>query len=221
MCGRFSFALDLDDLLAVFPEFSPPTQLQPRYNIAPTQPVPVVANDGQAQITFFHWGLVPSWAKEISIGEHMINARAETLAQKPSFRAAYRKRRCLILADGFYEWQKEPGRQGKTPMYVRMASGEPFAFAGLWEAWSGQEPPLYSCTIITTTPNELLAPIHDRMPVILPRSAYKLWLDPEDRLPSALQALLAPYPAAEMTAFPVSPRVNSPANDGPECILPA
>lgn len=221
MCGRFSFALDLDDLLAVFPEFRPPEQLQPRYNIAPTQPVPVVANDGQAQIAFFHWGLVPSWAKDPSLGNRMINARAETLAEKPAFRAAYRKRRCLILADGFYEWREEPGRQRKTPMYIRMASGEPFAFAGLWEVWSGQEPPLYSCTIITTTPNDLLAPIHDRMPVILPRSAYKLWLDPEDRLPSALQALLAPYPAAEMTAFPVSQQVNSPANDRPECILPA
>ena len=221
MCGRVSFALDLDDLLAVFPEFRPPEQLQPRDHIAPTQPVPVVADDGQAQIAFYHWGLVPSWAKDPSLGNRMINARAETLAEKPAFRAAYRKRRCLILADGFYEWREEPGRQRKTPMYIRMASGEPFAFAGLWEVWSGQEPPLYSCTIITTMPNDLLAPIHDRMPVILPRSAYKLWLDPEDRLPSALQALLAPYPAAEMTAFPVSQQVNSPENDRPECILPA
>lgn len=220
MCGRFFIALKYDDLETAFPEFEPPREWQPRYNIAPTQPVPVVANDGQPYITFFQWGLVPSWAKDPSIGNRMINARAETLAEKPSFRAAYRRRRCLILADGFYEWRAEPGQRAKTPLAIRLRSGAPFAFAGLWEVWRPDDTPLLTCTIITTEPNALMAPIHDRMPVILPRSAYATWLDPAERSPHDLQHLLTPYPAEEMLAYPVSTLVNNPANDVPECIAP-
>jgi len=221
MCGRFFIALKYDDLKDAFPEFEPPREWQPRYNIAPTQPVPVVANDGQPSISFFQWGLVPSWAKDPTIGNRMINARGETLAEKPSFRAAYRRRRCLILADGFYEWRAEPGQRTKTPLAIRLRSGAAFAFAGLWEVWRPDDTPLLSCTIITTAPNSLIAPIHDRMPVILPRSAYAAWLDPAERAPQDLQRLLSPYPAEEMVAYPVSTLVNSPANDLPECIVPA
>lgn len=221
MCGRFFIALKYDDLKDAFPEFEPPHEWQPRYNIAPTQPVPVVANDGQPSISFFQWGLVPSWAKDPTIGNRMINARGETLAEKPSFRAAYRRRRCLILADGFYEWRAEPGQRTKTPLAIRLRSGAAFAFAGLWEIWRPDDTSLLSCTIITTAPNSLIAPIHDRMPVILPRNAYATWLDPAERTPQDLQHLLSPYPAEEMVAYPVSTLVNSPANDLPECITPA
>jgi len=220
MCGRFTLAIDLDTLIDAFPEFKPPATLQPRYNIAPTQPIAAIANDGQQQVTFFHWGLVPSWAKDRTIGARMINARAETLAEKPAFRAAYRRRRCLILADGFYEWRKEPGSKRKTPFYIHMASGAPFAFAGLWELWRPDESPLYSCTIITTEPNALVAPIHNRMPVILPTAAYDDWLDPAERNPAGLQKLLQPYPTSEMAATPVSTLVNNPANETPDCIQP-
>jgi putative SOS response-associated peptidase YedK len=151
----------------------------------------------------------------------MINARSETLAEKPSFKNAYKRRRCLVLADGFYEWQKEEGSKAKTPMYIRLASGEPFGFAGLWESWSGPEgPKLLSCTIITTRPNELIESIHNRMPVILPETAYEQWLNPAEQSPQQLDGLLKPYPAAQMTAYPVSTLVNSPANDRPECISP-
>jgi putative SOS response-associated peptidase YedK len=151
----------------------------------------------------------------------MINARAESLAEKPSFRAAYKRRRCLIVADGFYEWQPAPGSKSKTPMLIRLKSGEPFAFAGLWEAWHpDQEDRLLSCTVITTTPNTLMERIHNRMPVILKPEAYPLWLDPADQPPDKLDKLLKPYPASQMTAFPVSRLVNDPKNDSPECIVP-
>lgn len=236
MCGRFTLTTDATKLAEAFAEFKPPAEeIAPRYNIAPSQAVAVVANNGQHQIEFFKWGLIPAWAKDPAIGNRMINARAETLAEKPSFKTAYKRRRCLILADGFYEWRKPPpspplkGRGqgeikggGKTPMYVRLVSGEPFAFAGLWEVWQPpqEDKPILSCTIITTTPNELLAEIHDRMAVILPRQAYADWLDPAERSPDELSRLLKPYPASEMTIYPVSTLVNSPKNDSPECITP-
>ena len=151
----------------------------------------------------------------------MINARAETLAEKPSFRVPYRRRRCLILADGFYEWRKEPGVRTKTPMYLQLASRKPFAFAGLWEAWRApDDQTILSCTIITTSPNDLVANIHNRMPVILAPEAYAVWLDPAEQTPDRLAEWLRPYPAAQMTAFPVSTLVNSPSNDSPACIIP-
>lgn len=221
MCGRFTLAVDPSVLRDAFPNFHIPDRVPIRYNIAPTQPVAVIPNDGRLALDFFLWGLIPSWAKDPSIGKRLINARAETLAQKPSFRSAYRRRRCLVLADGFYEWQKRPGSNFKIPYYIRLKSGKPFAFAGLWEQWfspDGSE--ITSCAIITTRPNELIAPFHNRMPVILWLDAYLQWLDPAERSPVDLNALLSPYPAERMIAYPVSRMVNSPQNDSPECIQP-
>jgi len=221
MCGRFTLIVDTTELSETFPQFNLPTDLTPRYNIAPSQAVAVVPNNGQNRVEFFRWGLIPAWATDPSIGNRMINARAESLREKPAFRAAYKRRRCLVLADGFYEWRKEPGRKTKTPIYVRLSSGKPFAFAGLWEAWHApDESTLLSCTIITTTPNSLLEQIHNRMPVILDPQAYDLWLDPAEQDPKVLDEWLKPYPAAQMTAYAVSTVVNNPAMDGPECIVP-
>jgi len=221
MCGRFTLTIDPADLQDAFPGLTFPESMVPRYNVAPSQPVAVVANNGKNQVEFFKWGLVPSWAQDPSIGNRMINARAESLAEKPSFRTAYKRRRCLILADGFFEWQPVPGGKSKTPMFVRLKSGEPFAFAGLWEAWHpDQEDRLLSCTVITTTPNTLMERIHNRMPVILKPEAHPLWLDPAEQPPDKLDKLLKPYPASQMTAFPVSRLVNDPKNDSPECIVP-
>jgi len=222
VCGRFTLTVDPADLQDAFPEFTFPGQFAARFNIAPTQPVLVIPNDSAGRADFFVWGLIPSWAKDPSIGAHMINARAETLAEKPSFRSAYRYRRCLILADGFYEWQAQVGSKVKIPHYIRLKSGRPFAFAGLWGDWHAPDgSQIKSATIITTQPNELIARLHNRMPVILPPDTYARWLDPAPRQPANLQGLLAPYPAEAMSAHPVSTLVNSPANDLPECIAPA
>jgi putative SOS response-associated peptidase YedK len=221
MCGRFTLTTDTKKLAEAFAGFEAPAELIPRYNIAPSQPVAVVANNGQNKIELFQWGLIPAWAKDPQIGDRMINARAETLAEKPSFKNAYKRRRCLVLSDGFYEWKKEEGSKAKTPMYIQLTSGEPFAFAGLWESWrSPDDSTVLSCTIITTMPNELMAEIHNRMPVILPRAAYEQWLDPAERSPDQLSGLLKPYPAVEMRAYPVSTLVNNPKNDSPECVAP-
>lgn len=222
MCGRFSLVADPDDLREAFPWLNIPiTEMTPRYNIAPSQPVAVIPNDGEHRLDFFTWGLIPSWAKDPSIGNRMINARSETLSEKPSFRAAFRRRRCLIPADGFYEWRAEPGRKSKTPMYIRLESGAPFAFAGLWENWNSPDgSKILSCTIITTNPNDMMQKIHNRMPVILPSAEYDLWLEPGEIDPRRLQPLLRAYPAEEMTAYPVSTLVNNPANDLPACIEP-
>lgn len=222
MCGRFTLTAGPETLQDAFPQFHMPPQMRPRFNIAPTQPIAVVPNDGRAAVDFFVWGLIPSWAKDPSIGSRMINARAEALAEKPSFRAAYKRRRCLVLADGFFEWAALPGGKGKTPHYIMLKSGAPFAMAGLWEQWfapDGSE--IKSATIITTDPNLLIAHLHNRMPVILPPEAYSRWLDPAERAPATLQDLLAPFPAERMAFHPVSTAVNSPANDVPETIAPA
>jgi putative SOS response-associated peptidase YedK len=221
MCGRFTLTIDPTQLQEAFPWAEIPDDILPRYNIAPSQPVAVIPNTGDQRVAMYKWGLIPSWSKDPTIGDRMINARAETLAEKPSFRNAYRRRRCLILADGFYEWKQDPTRKSKTPMYIRLINGQPFAFAGLWEIWKspgGDE--VRSCTIITTQPNSLLEPIHNRMPVILPTGAYQEWLTGEDRQPAQLNSLLIPYPATEMLAYPVSRMVNSPQTDAPELIQP-
>lgn len=221
MCGRFTLTVDPAQFQEAFPGVDIDPEPAPRYNIAPTQPVAVIPNNAKDKLDYFVWGLIPSWAKDPSIGSRLINARANTLAQKPSFRSAYRRRRCLIPASGFYEWKPEPGSKSKTPMYITLASGKPFAFAGLWEFWQSSDgSQVLSCTIITTEPNELMAEIHNRMPVILPVEAYSLWLDPNERRPDELDGLLKPYPAAEMVAYPVSRQVNSPQNDTAELILP-
>jgi putative SOS response-associated peptidase YedK len=215
----------MNTLQATFPWLNIPEGMAPRYNIAPSQPVAVVPNDGKNTLDFYVWGLVPFWAKDPQIGNRMINARAETLAEKPSFKTAFRRRRCLVLADGFYEWQRKPiasssrSTGAKTPMYIKMTSGEPFAFAGLWETWNAPDGSrLISCNIITTEPNELVSQIHNRMPVILPTDAYQTWLDPHERAPSELSPLLKPYPADQMVSYPVSKQVNNPTNDLPTCI---
>jgi putative SOS response-associated peptidase YedK len=219
MCGRFALTVDPADLQEAFPEFTFPGQLAPRYNIAPTQPILAIPNNGTNRADFFVWGLIPSWARDPSIGARMINARSETLAEKPSFRAAYRRRRCLIPASGFYEWRARPGMKVKVPHFIHLRSGDPFAFAGLWEEWHAPDGSgIKSAAIITTQPNELMAPIHDRMPVILPPEAYTRWLAPAPLSPADLQGLLTPYPAEAMGAYPVSPLVNSPANDRRECL---
>ena len=222
MCGRFTLAVDPADLQEAFAEFIFPAQTAERYNIAPTQPVVVIPNDGKNTVDFFVWGLVPSWAKDPTIGSRLINARAETLAEKPAFRSAYKYHRCLILANGFFEWKAMPGTSSKVPHYIRLKTGQPFAFAGLWDDWQGPDgSEIKSATIITTSPNELMAPIHNRMPVILPKEAYSLWLDPTPHFPVDLNSRLKPYPADDMIAYPISTLVNSPANDTPEVLVPA
>lgn len=222
MCGRFTLAIDRQKLEQAFPDFAPPAEVRSRYNVAPTQPVAVVPNNGANRIEYFSWGLVPSWAKDPKMGNRMINARSETAHEKPSFRAAFKRRRCLVLADGFYEWRKIEGQKAKIPMHIRMQDDEPFAMGGLWEEWHGADGSLIlSCTILTTTPNELMQPIHDRMPVIVPSEAYDEWLAPGDKTRDQLEHLLGPYPANLMRAYPVSTLVNSPKNDTPEVLLPA
>ena len=221
MCGRFTLAVDPADMQAAFPNFVFPTELKPRYNIAPTQPVLVMPNDGKLTADYFIWGLIPMWAKDISIGSRLINARAETLAEKSSFRGSYKYKRCLIFSDGFYEWKTQAGSKLKLPYHIRLTSGEPFAFAGLWDEWHSPDgSQVKSCTIITTEPNALMAGLHTRMPVILPPAVYGDWLDPQPQKPEALQHLLGMYPAEAMTAHPVSTLVNSPNNDRPELIAP-
>jgi putative SOS response-associated peptidase YedK len=221
MCGRFTMTVDPAQLRDAFPWLDIREDWQPRYNIAPTQPVAVVANRGDHRLDFFRWGLIPSWAKDPSIGNRMINARAETLAERAFFRNAYRRRRCLVLADGFYEWQAVASSKRKQPMYFRLKTGEPFGFAGLWESWNSPDgSQVLSCTIITTEPNELVREIHNRMPVILDRDSYLSWLDPSEKHPQDLQGLLRPYPSADLMAYPVSTQVNSPDNDSPACVLP-
>ena len=225
MCGRFALISDTAQLAAQF-GISPAMvagipESVPRYNIAPTQPVAAIRlaeGTKQRELTFFRWGLIPSWSKDINIGSRMINARSETVAEKPSFRTAFKRRRCIIPADGFYEWQKRD--DGKRPIFIHASDKRPFALAGLWEIWSDPEGgKLQTCTILTTQPNELMAAIHNRMPVILEPEDFDMWLDPGDNPQQALH-LLRPYPVAKMEAYPVNTIVNSPKNDVPECITP-
>lgn len=221
MCGRFTLSLDPAQLREAFPWLFIPEDLKPRYNIAPSQPVAVVTNTSPDKVTFFSWGLVPSWAKDPSMGSRLINARAETLSEKPAFRTSYRRKRCLILADGFYEWKLDSTGKSKSPFYIYLQTRKPFTFAGLWDIWTHSDGSfLPSCTIITTTPNELIQSIHNRMPVILPESAYQSWLDPDMQDTQWLSHLLTPYPALEMSAHAVSRYVNAPQNDTLECIQP-
>jgi putative SOS response-associated peptidase YedK len=221
MCGRFTL-LTLGQFTDLFPWIRMPAEPLPvRYNIAPSQFVAVVANDGKNQLDFYKWGLVPFWAKDIAIGNRLVNARAETLEEKSAFRGPLRHHRCLIPADSFYEWKRSgTGKKAqKIPMRIGLKSHRPFAFAGLWDSWhspDGSE--LRTCTIITCPPNELLGTIHDRMPVILHEENWREWIAPGDRNARELMPLLKPYPAGEMEAYPVSSRVNSPACDGPECV---
>lgn len=219
MCGRFVLKSNQADIQRALQVAQLVLDLRPNYNVAPRQDVAVVLGNGEKRMAWFRWGLIPPWAKDASIGDRLINARSETAAEKPSFRAAFRKRRCLIVADGFYEWQK-CGEQ-KVPMFIHLASNEAFGFAGLWETWiSPMGERIDSCTILTTAPNELMKPIHDRMPVILPLENHARWLDPHVQDPQLLLPLLQPYPAALMEAYEVSRLVNSPHNNSPELLHP-
>ena len=221
MCGRFTLTVDPAELQDAFGDYTFPPQFAPRFNIAPTQPVLAIPNNGENRAGFFAWGLIPFWAKDPSIGNRLINARGETLAEKPSFRGSYKYKRCLILADGFYEWKSQPGTKVKVPHLIHMKNRQPFAFAGLWDEWlSPDGSQIRSCTVVTIEPNELMAPIHNRMPVILPSNAYAQWIDPAVRTPESLQMFIKPYPAEEMAAYPVSTLVNNPKNDRAECVVP-
>ena len=221
MCGRFTRkenfallakALGLDSFL----------QLDPSYNVAPSQMVACLRTrpeTHQVEYIPLQWGLVPGWAKDPKIGYRMINARAETVAEKPSFRKAFARQRCLVLADGFYEWKREG--KSKQPYYIHFRDNRPFAFAGLWERWDkGGETPLESCALITTGPNELMKPIHDRMPVILDPQHYPLWLDSDEHDRAALLPLLQPFSEEDMEAYPVSTLVNNPRSNSPQCVEP-
>ncbi len=198
--------------------------LPPRFNIAPSQPLAALrsmASGSGREFSLLRWGLIPSWAKDPSIAYKLINARSETLAQKPSFRNAFKHRRCLILTDGYYEWKKIGNTTKKQPYYIRMQDEQPFAFAGLWESWqTGDGSALETCTIITTEANELTKPIHHRMPVILDPADYDKWLNAAESETAGLQACLRPYASDPMVLFPVSTLVNSPQNQSPDCILP-
>lgn len=224
MCGRFTLALFKKNAQQGFAQtfrLSDEPDLSSRYNIAPSQDIAVVVEDsGQSrQLEWMQWGLIPSWAKDPKIGNKLINARGETVSEKPSFRAAFKRRRCLIPANGFYEWQRTEGK--KQPYYFYLAENQPFAFAGLWEHWqdaSGSE--IHTCTIITTTANDLMEPIHDRMPVILEPEDYDQWLDLELQDPGQLQPLLRPYVLSNLRCHAVSSKVNRPQSDDPECIEP-
>ena len=213
MCGRYSDHLPPDEIARVFRLDTTPN-LPARYNVAPTQPVPVVrlSADGRRELVQLRWGLIPAWAKDSSIGNKLINARAETVATKPSFRDAFAKRRCLVITSGFYEWQKTTSP--KQPWHITLKDGKPFGFAGLWERW--REPTqgevIETTTIVTGDANELVAPIHNRMPVIIDEADHDVWLDPVTPR-ERLLALLRRYPADRMHAFPVSTRVNSVRND--------
>ena len=217
MCGRYSLIADLGTLGQRFSFDARQLSFEPSYNIAPTQQVLTVVGGEERRGGYMRWGLVPHWAKDLSGGARMINARAESVAERPAFRDALRRRRCLVLADGFYEWQRSPS--GRRPMRIVMHSGEPFAFAGLWAVWRDPEGVrVPSCTIVTTAANDLLAPIHDRMPVVLPQGLEDLWLDHSVDDPGVLAGVLSPYADDALHAYEVSTLVNSFANNGPEVI---
>jgi len=220
MCGRFTITLDPGEIQELL-NLGPFVHIhQPRYNVAPSQPIPIVKDNVTKSIELYKWGLVPFWAKDPNIGYKMINARSETAHKKPSFRAAFKHRRCLILADGFFEWHADIKGGPKTPYLFKLQNNLPFTFAGLYEHWpipSGGE--LHTCTILTCQPNELVSGYHNRMPVMLGDDSRWSWLNPTAK-EGDLLALLGPYPADEMTCYPVSRAINSPKNDQPEVIKP-
>ncbi|ATW23703.1 SOS response-associated peptidase [Candidatus Formimonas warabiya] len=220
MCGRFTLTISWDDLCTWFNLEQSEIEYLPRFNIAPTQSVPVIIDhEGKRLVVAMRWGLIPFWAKDMSIGNKMINARAETLEDKPSFQKLIQQKRCLVPADGFYEWQRLSGR--KRPYRIALHNGGLFSFAGLWDAWKSPEgKTIYSFTIITTPANSLVAPIHERMPAILTKAEEKIWLDHTVKEKGRIKELLKPYPSEEMTIYEVSPRVNAPGNDFPDCVIP-
>jgi len=222
MCGRYTLSAP-SDLIEDLMELEESIELQPRFNIAPTQEAPVVLqrdSSASRRLETLRWGLVPFWAKDRSIGDRMINARSETVVEKPAFRASFKRKRCLVVADGFYEWQVTGGP--KQPFFFRLTSREPFAMAGLWDRWDkgADGSSLETFAILTTEPNSVVEPVHKRMPVILERADYAAWLDPDGQDTDRLQEFLVPYPHTEMEGIPVSTYVNNPANQGPRCVEP-
>lgn len=226
MCGRFVSSSPPDELAKYFDvQAVAESVVEPNYNVAPSSDIYVVVETGGVRrLDTFHWGLVPFWAKGPSTGNKMINARAESVAEKNAYKHAFKKRRCIIPVDGFYEWRKIPGQKTKQPYFIQRTDGEPMAFAGLWEVWRPKEDteretdPLRSCTIITGEPNEKIAEIHDRMPVLLPPSAWDEWLDPSNDDLETLRKLLVPAPPELITLHPVSRQVNNVRENGPELI---
>lgn len=222
MCGCYALTASRAGIETLFKMILPlDLNIQPRYNIAPTQDVLVVrsgARPGDREAALVRWGLIPRWARDPSVSSHMINARAETAAEKPAYRWSFQFRRCLLPADGFYEWKTE-GKH-KQPYFIRMVSGEPFALAGLWERWQGPDAAIDSCTILTTEPNDLVRPIHNRMPVIIAPANYALWLDRTVTEPGPLAPLLRPYETDAMVANPVSLTVNDQKASPPDLTLP-
>jgi putative SOS response-associated peptidase YedK len=219
MCGRFVRITPISVLSLKFKVEQVVSNLAPSYNIAPSQEIVIIKDDGVRQLVQSKWGFIPSWARDPSIGNKMINARSETVSEKPAFRSAFKKKRCLVIADGFYEWRAEGKR--KFPMYIRLTSGECFGFAGLYNAWTSPDGvKTCSCTIITTEANETVQPIHDRMPVILPRDKEDIWINPALEDKEQLLAMLKPYPSEAMLAYEVSTEVNSPQFNSPANISP-
>ena len=222
MCGRFAGFRSLRELQESFPIDKAACEVTANYNVAPSQEIlAIIKHEGENWLDKFHWGLVPFWAKDISIGNRMINARSETVAEKPSFRNAFKKRRCLILADGFYEWKGE--KKHKQPMFITLPDRKPFAFAGLWETWNKKpdSDSIYkSCTIITTQASESFSEIHHRMPVILNSEIYEPWLDLQNHDLDELKNILKREIITELVSYPVSKQVNSASNNNPVCIEP-
>lgn len=219
MCGRFTLKTPTKEIVQQLDLPSLP-EIRARYNIAPTQQVLVVRakeGGGSREAVLMKWGLIPSWAKDVKIGNKAINARGDTAAEKPMFRSAMKRRRCLIPADGFFEW-KQTSAKKKQPYYIGLKQQKLFCFAGLWEHWHNEEQAIDSCTILTTEANDFLRPLHDRMPVILPAEAYDEWLDPATQDASQVGHMLAPFPSNQMQAFAVSTEVNKPTHDEPELI---
>lgn len=217
MCGRFALYADGLQLQTLFDLKSVPT-VSARYNIAPTQPVAVISNEQPDELTYYQWGLIPSWAKDASMGAKLINARSETLAEKPSFKHAYKRRRCLIPVSGFYEWSLRP-EDKKQPQFIHLNDQQVFAFAGLWETWQSPTGDLLkTCTIITTDANDKLQPYHHRQPVILSQTDYALWLSQEEMQPERLNPLLTAYPSEKIAIYPVGKDVNRITNDNPSLI---
>jgi putative SOS response-associated peptidase YedK len=221
MCGRFVGYRNIDELKEIFPIDRSACEVTANYNVAPSQEILAIYNhQGQNWLEKFHWGLVPFWAKDPSIGNRMINARAETVAEKPSFKSAFKKRRCLIIADGFYEWKGSKGQ--KQPMLITLPDKKPFAFAGLWESWGekNQESAYKSCAIVTTEACEAIRDIHHRMPVILKPQVYEPWLDPQNQDVDALKQILQKELLTDLVSYPVSKQVNSTRNNDAACIDP-
>ena len=221
MCGRFTTTATGEALAELF-QLPEVPRMAPRYNVAPSQPVPAICvrrRDGPRELTYFTWGLIPPWAKDAAIGNRMINARSETVAEKTSFKHAFRRRRCLVPASGYYEWQQRP--QGKQPMYIHLAGGAPFAIAAIWELWMAPDGgEVQSCALLTTDANEKLHAVHDRMPLILPQDTYAAWLDVTLQDPAQISALLRAVPATAFEYYPVSTTVNNPRNETAACIQP-